>query len=546
VTWISRIGRSAIWVSVCGAMVALSACSEPPTKPGGATMLDAGQAALASHARSGRHSGREKYADHGHRPDWGRAGRAAIAAQALVDRRGVADLVVTSFAARDTTTPAGSILSLAVFAVPNRGAHGNGEKGYQLLYRVFPNRGGGSSDTVSLRGVAPGLALRVVALVRDVSGRRTDVVTTTTVVLKGPDLAVTSMSSASVAITGLPVLVTAVVSELNGQVGARADCNLYDGAARVDSAPGVWVDEGSAVTCAFAPVLGTPGPHTLVARVENVAPRDYDPSNNADSLTLTVLATLDLSSLPPGYLPAMVFDARAADVVGNYADTTWTYDFDPRGAPLDSLYADTSDTGRLQTSELHGIIYAEVPFPLARWSLGQSSGGASLDTLDAALVPGVAGAAGVTCADRSSAGVLRLLCAYDPDPIFPLGHTTLDYVRFAGLVTYESRSYEFVYGGGPCVDSASCWDDNAANQATGAAGPWSATLTMTARIAAGGFTYRALAAVPLATSQVSVSQPKTCSTTTYGFGSHVFCESLHVVQTVVSGSGRGVGTTTSP
>ena len=540
------IGRSASWVSVCGAMLALAACSEPPTRPASVTMLAGGQAVLASHGRSGRHSGHEKYADHGHRPAWGRSGGAAIAAQALVDRSGVADLVVTSYAARDTTTPAGSIVSIAVFAVPNRRGHWKGEDDRRLLFREFLHLNGGSGDTVSLRGALPGLALRVVALVRDASGRRTDVVTTTTVVLKGPDLAVTSVSGASVAIVGLPVLVTAVVSELNGQVGTRADCNLYDGSLKVDSAPGVWVDAGSTVTCAFAPTLGTPGPHTLVARAENEAPRDYDPSNNADSLDLTVLATLDLSSLPPGYLPAMVFDARAADVVGSYADTTWTYDFDTGGAPLDSLYADTSDTGRQQTSELHGIIYAEVSFPLARWSLGQSTAGASLDTLDAAAVPGVAGAAGVTCADRSSGGVLRLLCAYDPDPIFPLGHTTLDYVRFAGLVTYESRSYEFVYGGGPCVDSASCWDDNAANQATGAAAPWGSTLAISARVVAGGLTYRAAATLPLQASLVSVSQPRTCSTTTYFFGSHVFCESLHVAQTVVSGSGRGVGTTTSP
>ncbi len=152
----------------------------------------------------------------------------------------------------------------------------------------------------------------------------------------------------------------------------------------------------------------------------------------------------------------------------------------------------------------------------------------------------------MTCADGSSGGVLRLLCAYDPDAVFPLGRTTVDYVRFAGLVTYESRSYEFVYGGGPCVDAASCWDDNAANQATGAAGPWVSPLTITARIEAGGFTYRALAPVPLATSQATTNQPKSCSTTTYSYGTHVFCESLHVAQTVMGGTLHAVGTTTSP
>jgi len=529
------------------ALLTLAACSEPTTRPSAAVSLVAGsQPALVSRSHGEWHSGRVKYADHGHRPAWGRSGGAALSAQALVDKAGLADLVVTSFASRDTTAPAGSIVSLAVSGLASGRGRWKGEDGPPLFVRTFTHLGGGSSDTVSLSGVTPGLKLLIVALVRDGGGRRTDVVTATTVVLKGPDLAVSSMSGAAEALVGMPVLVTAVVSELNGQVGARADCDLYDGTLKVDSAPGVWVDAGSTVSCAFAPTFGTPGPRSLVARVENVAPRDYDPANNSGTFTLAVLSGLEVGVLPPGYLPAFVFDARAADVVGSYADTTWTYDFDPSGAPLDSLYADTSDTGRLQTSEFHGTIYNEVPFPLARWSLGQSSGGAGLDTLDARNVAGASGAAGVTCADGSSGGVLRLVCAYDPDAVFPLGRTTLDYVRFAGLVTYESRSYEFVYGGGPCVDWASCWDDNAANQATGVAGPWVSPLTVTARIEAGGFTYRALAPVPLATSQATTNLPKICSTTTYTFGTHVFCESLHVAQTVVGGTLHAVGTTTSP
>jgi len=540
------VGGSRHWAWSAATALALAACEEQPTRPSAdVSLVAATQPALASHAHGGRHSGRERYADHGHRPDWGRSGGAAVSAQALVDKTGRADLVVTSYAARDTTTPAGTIVTLVVSALASGYGRWHGAD-VVLFVRTFTHLAGGGSDTVSLPGVTPGLELRVLALVRDAGGRRTDVVTATTVVLKGPDLAVGSMSGAAQALVGMPVLVTAVVTELNGQVGARADCNLYDGAAKVDSAPGIWVDAGSAVTCAFAPTFGTSGPHVLVARVENVAPRDYDPGNNAGTLTLPVLAGLELGVLPPGYLPAFVFDAGAADVVGSYADTTWTYDFDPSGAPLDSLYADTADTGRLQTSEFHGTIYDAVPFPVARWSLGQSSGGASLDTLEAVNVAGAAGAAGVACADRSSGGVLRLLCVYDPDAVFPLGRTTVDYVRFAGLVTYESRSYEYVYGGGPCVDSASCWDDNAANQATGAAGPWASPLTVTARVEAGGFTYRALAAVPLATSLVTTNLPKTCSTTTYPFGTHVFCEALRVAQTVTGGTLHGVGSTTSP
>ncbi len=535
-----------MWIA--GAALSIAACSDKPTGPStGASLLAQKQPELASRFRADRHSGRQKYADHGRRPDWGRSGAAAITAQALVDKTGLADLTVTSYAASDTTTPAGSIVSVVVFGFASGPVRGHGGGDYQLFFRAFSPLGGGSSFTVSLNGLTPGLRLRVVALVRGISGGRTDIVTVTTVVLKGPDLAVSGASGAAEAIVGMPVLVTAVVSELNGQVGAHTDCDLFDGAVKVDSAPNIWVDAGSSVSCAFAPTFGTPGPHVLVVRADNVSPRDYDPSNNSATLTLPVLAALELGMLPPGYLPAFVFGAQASDVQGSYADSTWTYDYDPSGAPLDSLVADTSDTGRLQSSAFYGTVYNEVAFPLAQWTLGQSSGGASLDTLNAVNVtPDPGGAAGVSCASRSSGGVLRLLCAYDPDPIFPLGRTTVDYVRFAGLVTYESRSYAYVYGGGPCVDSGSCWDDNAVNQATGTVTAWGPTFTITASVKAGGFTYSAVGPVPLATSAVNTNQPKSCSTTTYFFGTHIFCESLTVAQTIVGGTLYGVGVTTSP
>lgn len=538
------------WMGLWAAalMLGAAACAEQPTSPGdGASLVTGSQPEMASHSRGGRHSGREKYADHGHRADWGRSGAAAITAQALVDKTGLADLVVTSYAAGDTTTPAGSIVWVQVFGLADNPGRGRDHDAYQLFFRSFGPGDGGSRFTASLAGLTPGLRLRIVASVRGVSGRRTDVVTAATVVLKGPDLAVSGVGGAAQGIVGMPVLITAVVMELNGQVGAHADCDLYDGADKVDSAPGIWVDAGSSVSCAFAPTFGTPGPHALVVRAEKVSLRDYDPSNNSASLTLPVLAALELGALPPGYLPAFVFDASATDVAGSYADSTWTYDFGTGGAPLDSLFADTSDVGRLQSSAFHGTIYNEVTFPLVRWTLGQSSGGRSLDTLDVAGVTADPGsAAGTSCATRTGGGVLRLICAYDPDPIFPLGRTTVDYVRFAGLVTYESRSYEYVYGGGPCVDSASCWDDNAVNQATGTITAWGPAFTISASVQSGGFTYRAVAPVPLATSTVNTNQPKTCSTTTYPFGTHIFCESLRVVQTIVGGSGHGVGTTTAP
>ena len=70
---------------------------------------------------------------------------------------------------------------------------------------------------------------------------------------------------------------------------------LYVDRAEVDSAPGVWVDAGDAVTCTFTPLLTTVGTHQVEVKVADVAPGDYDPSNNAAAGVVEVLPGASLN-----------------------------------------------------------------------------------------------------------------------------------------------------------------------------------------------------------------------------------------------------------
>ena len=87
--------------------------------------------------------------------------------------------------------------------------------------------------------------------------------------------------------------ISAVISEGNGDVGARADCVLYVDGAEADRAEGIWVDAGGVVTCAFAHTFTAAGTHTLRVEAANVDPGDFDMANNSAAGTLQVMSAVN-------------------------------------------------------------------------------------------------------------------------------------------------------------------------------------------------------------------------------------------------------------
>jgi hypothetical protein len=565
-----KFGRSRRWAAAAGAVIVLAACSDQPTalQRGAGTSFDRTVRRDAGWKGNGdSHRSSEKYSDNGRHKDWGRSGSAAIEASALVDKGGVTDLAVTSYAAADTTTPAGSIIKVIVFGFVSRPkGNGHDRDDGQLFFKSYDDLDGGSTFTTQLTGLGAGIKLRVLALVRGIDRRRTDVVTDTMSVVKGPDLAVTSVGGASQGFVGTPVLVTATVAEINGAVGAHAACNLYDGTAKVDSVPDIWVDAGSSVSCAFAPTFASAATRTLAVRVENVRPRDYDPSNNSGTFTVAIVVPPPPSGggggPPPPIVapPALTYNAMLLDQVISFADTTFQYDWNLSNVLTDSIIQDTSQIGHTQSSEFHGIIYAAVSFPITQWALGLSTGGTSLDSMNITNVPAVPGSAvGSLCSTQTAVGVVRTLCTYPADNLFPYGRSTLDYMRFAGLATYESRKFsDFTgtAGGGRCQDpnasqvsdtlGTTCWFRNAAPQATGTLAAFGATIAFTAKVISGGVTYTANLSVPLSTTTQTVAtscNPLPARSLIAGVGYTVFCDATHLKATNIGGTKQGTGIT---
>ncbi|HYI12241.1 MAG TPA: hypothetical protein VEK57_24520 [Thermoanaerobaculia bacterium] len=116
----------------------------------------------------------------------------------------------------------------------------------------------------------------------------TDIIRVTDTVKMRPNLTFVAVGGQRHALAGMPVNVHAVVQEMNGDLGARCNCVLYDGTTEIDRADGIWVDANSSVTCAFAPVLETPGEKDFWFRIENVVPGDYDLTDNQVHLSVTI------------------------------------------------------------------------------------------------------------------------------------------------------------------------------------------------------------------------------------------------------------------
>src|SRR5262249_3409393 len=132
-----------------------------------------------------------------------------------------------------------------------------------------------------------GSRIQVQANVRGIDGRRTDVVTLTETVKLGPALHV-DLSIPGGAVVGTPVVITATVTETNGQVGTRTDCVLYVDGQPVDRADDIWVDAGDAVSCAFSYTFPRAGTYQVEVRASGGSAVGSLQANAGDTALLDV------------------------------------------------------------------------------------------------------------------------------------------------------------------------------------------------------------------------------------------------------------------
>ena len=207
-----------------------------------------------------------KYRDAGKKPSTGRSGAASLTARALIDKNGEVDLAITTGSEEnlDTRSGPGNVDKIQIKTFGPNGVH---------LTTTNHNRlKNGGFALYSLSHLTQRGAVQVQANVSGIDPTRNDVVTVTEVIKLRPDLAAQSLSAPDQAIVNTPVNISAIVHELNGDVGARASCVLSVDGSEVDRASGIWVDAGGTVSCAFTHRFEQVGARALSVAVTQVTP----------------------------------------------------------------------------------------------------------------------------------------------------------------------------------------------------------------------------------------------------------------------------------
>jgi hypothetical protein len=425
----------------------------------------------------------------------GRSGSATLVARALLGKAGETTVEVSTSTLDTATVAPGNISKLQIKLLDAQGA-ARGSRNYSGL-----NLGGRLQ--VTLGGLGRGQPLQVQANIRGIDPARTDVVTVSAPVQRRPDLAAQRVAAPESASVGMPVDISALVEERNGDTGAEADCVLKVNGTEVDRAPGIWIDAASAVSCAFNHTFSSGGLHVVTVEVADVVPGDDELSNNEASTSLWV------TDSPRFHHEASVDSATFHTVTrqdGWYTQSSGTQRV--RG----EWFQDYEYSGWRQSVEIRGELPREVSFPLTAFTLTHSSGGEPLPgTTFHDLKPQAPGQC-VWEFDPMSAAHLRLCTGQGTGP----GQTSFTYSRYGGEVTYFSYWYQARWLTSTTTGKTyfSEWSSNVRETNRVAEAPrWAPgpSYDFDVQLIDGGTRYRATASVPLTPYQDEVIEPLTCT-----------------------------------
>ena len=174
---------------------------------------------------------------------------------------------------------------------------------------------------VALDPVDRGLRIDIQAQIQTGTPPRTYVLRDTTQSLMRPDLVVSALHAPLQTLTTQPVDVTADVAEVNGDTGATAQVTLAGPLGPLADPVAVTVPAGGHVSVTFPGIaLTTPVPVEVTALVTDVAPDEYDATNDTRSATVDVTSS-QLASPYRVLFPSLVgYGAQFGDHV--YAPIT--------------------------------------------------------------------------------------------------------------------------------------------------------------------------------------------------------------------------------
>ena len=367
-------------------------------------------------------SSRVKYSDKGAKPGRARGRMSGLEMRALLDKQGetLVELTTGTFDGQ----PATAVIEKVALRALTAGTIANVRP--ETPEWAFP-----------ATGLVQGDQLTAQANVRGAGVSRVEVLDVSTTVVRRPDVSVLAVSGAAQVQPGTPITFFADVAELNGDLGARANCRLYVNGAPADQATAIWVDAGDIVTCQFSYSFATSGSYTVAVSAIDVAPGDWDAGNNTASTTVTVVEP----GTPIAYGQLTVEDANYEYLTSS--NRTGAY----------PLVSNTGGTERWSKVVFFGLVPQGVPVPIQRVEAKIMSGSTTIH--DAALAElmtytYVSGGANVTCVDYFTNGQTASSCTRDyPDPARP-DSTWFSYSHQSGRVTYYGQTlYCNLYGCGP-------------------------------------------------------------------------------------------------
>lgn len=317
------------------AVAVLGACTADiptPTSPAQLSKVTGSWASNAAQKKSGIPNAL-KYRDSGVKPGTGRAGSATLEVQAMIGRDGSA-VVEASTGSLEAGTTNGAITKVQLKTTGTRNFDGLVNNGYW---------------SGAVPGLESGQRVQVQATVRGADPKRTSVVTATATTARRPDVTVRSVTAAANVPPHTPVMITGVVSELNGDVGARANCVLSINGLDVDQATGIWVDAAETVSCMFSYSFAVPGTYDVRVTASGVAPGDWDTANNTASSSVRVVG--DASPVSRSWVETNEL---------RYAKTEWSTTTNP------STSEETSTTNEYNysTAKVYGFDDLWVPGPI--------------------------------------------------------------------------------------------------------------------------------------------------------------------------------------
>jgi hypothetical protein len=360
------------------------------------------------------HPNSQKYRDAGAHPATGRSGSAQVQSRALLAKDG-STLVEATTGVLDGPPGPGSFTKVQAKLF--------GPDGGLQQTQNYNHVTTGSYWSQTFPGLIRNENVQLDTHVKGVDGNRTDVVTTVDAVKLRPDLAVRSVTGPPQAYVNTSVAFQAVVSELNQDVGARADCVLSVDGQPVDQAVAIWVDAGQSVSCMFAYTFSSTGTHAVSVAVVNVVPGDFDPSNNTAQTTIQIVQ------------PTSNLSYQAS--ISSYLNQQTTYD------TLTGQFSGYSDNSTYTESSFSALMYAYTPNHAFVFPVQSFAGSVTVDgtvawqpTFTAQLAPPVNDGSS-TCQSQYTDSAFGTVCAYTG------GLSIAEWYGTTGGATYYSTHTDY-------------------------------------------------------------------------------------------------------